>query len=97
MRMKNTIKLINWNDKYNNKRVAVEVLRPGKKRVVLFTNKWAKIPSNIYNLGYNALKGWISKQNNMRLVTVYENDKEINLSLLTKDYHDKTYNQYNKL
>ena len=97
MRMKNTIKLINWKDKYNNKRVAVEVLRPGKKRVVLFTNRWAKIPYNIYNLGYNALKGWISKQNNMRLVTVYENDKEISLSLLTKDYHDKTYNQYNKL
>ena len=97
MRMKNTIKLINWKDKHNNKRVAVEVLRPGKKRVVLFTNRWAKIPSNIYNLGYNALRGWISKQNNMRLVTVYENDKEINLSLLTKDYHDKIYNQYNKL
>ena len=97
MRMENTIKLINWQDKYNNKRVAVEVLRPGKKRVVLFTNKWAKIPSNIYNLGYNALRGRISKQNNMRLVTVYETDKEVNLSLLTKDYHDKVYNQHNKL
>jgi hypothetical protein len=86
-----TIKLNNWKDNYNNKRTVVEMKAKNGKRVVVFTNKWAKVPSNIYNLGALAFKGWMRKQENLRLVKVYENDEVMNFSLVTKSY----YNKYN--
>lgn len=88
-----TIKLNNWKDNYNNKRTVVEMKANNGKRVVVFTNKWAKVPANIYNLGALAFRGWMKKQTNLRLVKVYENDEVMNFSLVTKSY----YNQYNKL
>lgn len=88
-----TIKLNNWKDNNNNKRTVVEMKAKNGKRVVVFTNKWAKVPANIYNLGANSFRGWMKKQTNLRLVKVYENDEVMNFSLVTKSY----YNQYNKL
>jgi len=87
-----TIKLTNWKDNYNNKRTVVTMKQKNGKRIVVFTNKWAKVPANIYNLGAKAFRGWMSKQENLRLVQVYENDEVINFSLVTKSY----YNKYNK-
>lgn len=88
-----TIKLNNWKDNNNNKRTVVEMKGKNGKRVVVFTNKWAKVPVNIYNLGANSFRGWMKKQTNLRLVKVYENDEVMNFSLVTKSY----YNRYNKL
>ena len=82
-----TIKINKWNN-----RNVVNMKAKNGKRVVVFTNKWAKVPANIYNLGANAFRGWMKKQTTLRLVKVYENDKVMNFSLVTKSY----YNQYNK-
>ena len=82
-----TIKINKWND-----RNIVNMKEKNGKRVVVFTNKWAKVPANIYNLGAKAFRGWMSKQKNLRLVLVYENDEVKNYSLVTKSY----YNKYNK-
>ena len=87
MRM-STIKINKWND-----RNIVNMKAKNGKRVVVFTNKWAKVPANIYNLGAKAFRGWMSRQKNLRLVKVYENDEVMNFSLVTKSY----YNKYNKL
>jgi hypothetical protein len=87
MRM-STIKINKWND-----RNIVNMKEKNGKRVVVFTNKWAKVPANIYNLGAKAFRGWMSKQKNLRLVLVYENDEVKNYSLVTRSY----YNKYNKL
>tara|TARA_R110002074_G_C12084876_1_gene623297 strand:- start:185 stop:448 length:264 start_codon:yes stop_codon:yes gene_type:complete len=83
-----TIRIHNWKS-----RKVVNMRASNGKRVVVFTNKYAKVPNNIYNLGAQAFKGWMRKQENLRLVKVYENDEVMNFSLVTKDY----YNKHNKI
>ena len=79
-----TIRIHNWKS-----RKVVNMRASNGKRVVVFTNKYAKVPNNIYNLGAQAFKGWMRKQENLRLVKVYENDEVMNFSLVTKDYYNK--------
>tara|TARA_R110000765_G_scaffold6839_1_gene22324 strand:+ start:44019 stop:44291 length:273 start_codon:yes stop_codon:yes gene_type:complete len=79
-----TIRIHNWKS-----RKVINMRASNGKRVVVFTNKYAKVPNNIYNLGAQAFKGWMKKQENLRLVKVYENDEVMNFSLVTKDYYNK--------
>ena len=77
-----TIKMYNWKG-----REVVNMKSKDGRRVMLFTNKYTKIPKNIINLGAKSLRGWLLKQDNLKVVTVYEDDNKINLSLVTKKYY----------